>query len=172
MAEECVVGVYDSLTKAQQAMHILDRGDFPVEQISLVTRDLMDQHALVDELKMGDDSVHDAAIGAGLGGVVGVLTGIAATVVSGLGVVFLAGTIAGAVIGAVTGAFLGGLAGWGVHEERIRHYQQLVEKGKVLVIAHGDPLQLVEAERILKETDVAELHVHAKTDAESPEVQA
>jgi uncharacterized membrane protein len=104
--------------------------------------------------------------------VVGVLTGIAATVVSGLGVVFLAGAIGGAVIGAVTGAFLGGLAGWGVHEERIRHYQQLVEKGKVLVIAHGDPLQLVEAEQILKETDVTELHVHAKTDAESPEVQA
>ena len=64
---------------------------------------------------------------------------------------------------AVTGAFLGSLAGWGVHHEHIRHYEQLVKDGKVLVIAHGDPLELAEADRILKGTDAAEVHVHAKT---------
>ena len=74
-------------------------------------------------------------------------------------------------MGAATGAFLGGLAGWGVHEERVRYYEKLVTEGKVLVIAHGQPLELVQAERILKETDPVELHVYAKTSSEAPEIQ-
>ena len=41
-----------------------------------------------------------------------------------------------------------------------------------MVIAHGDPLKLVQAKRILAETDVSELHFHAKTGDDSPEIRA
>ena len=170
MNEECVVAVYETLAAAQDAVHILDRADFPTEQVSLVTTGFMDRPEVVADLNLGDDSLHDAAIGAGLGGVIGVLVGIAAAVVSGVGAVFLAGPIGVGVAGAATGAFLGGLVGWGVHREQIHHYEQLVAQGKVLVIAHGDPLLLAEADHILKETDPVELHVHAKTSADAPEV--
>jgi uncharacterized membrane protein len=170
MSEECVVAVFDDLKHAQEAVHILDRGEFPTVQVSLVTKGLKEQPEIVEDLEMGDDSVRDAAVGGGLGAIVGVLAGIAVMVVSGLGAVFLAGPIGGAIVGAATGAFLGGLGGWGVHEKRIRHYEQLVKKGKVLVIAHGNPLELVQADRILREMDPAEIHVYARTSSEAPEI--
>ncbi len=170
MSEECVVAVFDNLEHAQQAVHILDRGDFPTEQVSLVTKGLKEQPAIVEDLEMGDDSVRDAAVGAGLGAIVGVLAGMAVMVVSGMGMVFLAGPIGGGIFGAATGAFLGGLSGWGVHDKRIPHYEKLVKEGKVLVIAHGNPLELVQADRILNELDPAEIHIYAKTDSEAPEI--
>ena len=101
----------------------------------------------------------------------GILAGVAVMFVTGLGVIFLVGPIGGGMVGAATGAFLGGLAGWGIHEERIRHYERLVKEGKVLVIAHGNPLELVHADRILKEIDPVEIHVYSKTSSEAPEIQ-
>jgi hypothetical protein len=172
MSEECVVAVYDSLQKAEQAVHILDRGDYPTGSISLVATDLGRQPDVIEDLEMGDDSVHDAAVGAGLGAILGVLAGIGVTVVSGLGLVFLAGPLGGGIVGAATGAFLGGLRGWGVHHEHIHHYEKAVKEGKVILIAHGNPLQLVEAERMLRETYPRELHVHTRTDSEAPEVKS
>lgn len=172
MSEECVVAVYDTLEKAEEAVYVLDRADLPTEQASLVTSGLRDRPELVEELKMGDDSVHDAAIGAGLGGVVGVLTGLTvAAMVAPAGVVFIVGAMAG-MLSAVTGAFLGSLAGWGVHHESIRRYEQLIKNGKMLVIVHGNPLDLAKADRVLQETDATEVHVHAKTCSEAPEIES
>ncbi|QDU74634.1 hypothetical protein Pan97_16460 [Bremerella volcania] len=171
MSEECVVAVYASLEKGQQAVHTLDRGDFPAKQISLVTRPLEEQPEVMEDIALGDDSARDAAIGAGLGAILGVLAGVAVTVVSGLGAVFLAGPIGGGIVGAAAGAFLAGLKGWGVHQEHIHHYQNRVKEGDVLVIAHGDPLELVHAHKILTETDPVELHTYAKTSSETPEIQ-
>jgi hypothetical protein len=171
MSDECVVAVFDNRDHAQLAVHILDRGDFPTTQVSLVTKGIEGQPEVVEHFELGDDSLHDLAVGAGLGAVLGVLAGIAVTVVSGLGAIFLAGPIGGGIVGAAAGAFLGGLGGWGVHQEQIRHYEKLVTEGKVLVIAHGNPLELVEAHRMVKETDPMELHVYAKTSSESPEVR-
>ena len=171
MAEECVVAVFDDLRHAQEAVHILDRGEFPIRQVSVVTKGIKEQPEIVEDLEMGDDAARDAAVGAGLGAIVGILAGIGVMVVSGLGLVFLAGPIGGGMVGAATGAFLGGLAGWGVNEKRIPHYERLIKEGKVLVIAHGNPLELVHADQVLKETDPAELHVYAKTSSEAPEVR-
>ena len=173
MHDECVVGVYDSLQKAEQAVQIMHQADFPTKQVSLVASCLANKPELVEEITMGDDSVRDAAIGAGLGGVLGVLVGIGAMVISGAGVVvFLAGPIGVAALGTMVGAFLGGMVGWGVHEQHIQHYEQCVKDGKVLVIANGNPLELVHAELILKETDVDEVHLHSRTSSEAPEVLA
>ncbi len=171
MYEECVVGVYDSLAHAEEAVRILHRADFPGRQISLVASHMPTKPELAAELKMGDDSVRDAAIGAGLGGVVGILAGIGAMVVAGAGiVVFLAGPIGVGALGTVVGAFLGGMSGWGVHHEHIQHYEELVKQGKVLVIANGNPLDLVHAERVLKETNVVEVNLHSRTSSEAAEV--
>jgi hypothetical protein len=90
--------------------------------------------------------------------------------VAGSAVILLAGPIGIGLAGAVVGAFLGGLGGWGVHVDRIAHYESLVQEGKTLVIAKGNPLQIIHAERTLSETGPLEIHVHAKTESESPEV--
>lgn len=164
MNDECLVAVYDDRDFAQRAVHVLDRGDFPTTQVSLVAKGLEDQPEIAAELGSDDDAEAAAAIGAGLGAIVGVLAGLVVTMISGLGLVFLAGPIGGGLVGAATGGFLGGLSGWGVHSERIRHYEHLVKAGKVLVVAHGRPDQLVRAQRMLKETSPVEIHIYAKAD--------
>jgi hypothetical protein len=170
MADECVVANYDSLERAQEAIHILDRGGFPAAQISLVTKSLRNQLESIKDVQMGDDSIRDAALGAGLGAVTGMLTGIAVAVVSGITLVFLVGPVGIGLTGAVVGAFLGGMGGWGVHQDRIAHYETLVKQGHVLVIAHGNPLEIINADRILRETGPDEIHLYTKTESESPEV--
>lgn len=170
MYEQCVVGVYDSLEQAERGVRTLERGGFPIEQASLIASGLRGRPGLEAELAIEDDSVRDAAIGAGLGGVLGVLVGIGAIVVTGVGAVFFAGPVAGGLTAGIVGAFLGSMAGWGVHHQHIEHYEECVKKGKVLVIAHGSPLDLTAAERILRETDAAEVRLHARSGSESPEV--
>ncbi|HVA45137.1 MAG TPA: hypothetical protein VNH11_02015 [Pirellulales bacterium] len=172
MNEECVVGVYDSLDGAGQAVHILRRGGVPVRQVSVVASGPLDRPELVHNLPIADDSLRDAAIGAGLGGLLGVVAGIAATAVAGVGVVFALGPFAVGLTGATVGAYLGGLIGWGVHRQHIEHYEQCVKNGKVLVIANGTPAELDGANRMLKETNAVEVRLYARTSSESPEVLA
>jgi uncharacterized membrane protein len=170
MADECVVGIYDSAAKAEEAVHILDRSGFPRHQISVVASAVGENTEVAKELKYGDDSMKDAALGAGVGGLAGLLIGATVLTISGLGAVLIAGPLAAGLTGALVGAFLGAMRGWGVHDERRREYEEKVKQGKVLLVAHGDPLEVAEAERLLKETDVSELHLHAKTGDDSPEV--
>lgn len=168
MRDECVLAVYDDVQRAQEAIHILGRGGFPLAQVSLVAKSPHGGNSTSLEVPVADNSVRDAAIGAGLGATIGALGGIVVTVAAGAALVFLIGPLAAT--GAIAGAFLGGLGGWGVHSERIAHYEKLVRQGKTLVIAHGSPEQLLMADQILMETGAAEIRVYAKTETESPEV--
>jgi hypothetical protein len=169
--EEFVVGVYDSLQPAEQAVRILKRAEFRTEKISLVATSLKNQPLLREELRTGDDSVRDAAVGAGLGGILGLLAGIglAAFPVAGM-IVFLVGPIGGAATGTIVGGLVGSMVGWGVHKDHLDHYEQLVREGKVLIVLNGNPIELAHAERILRETDALEVKLHARTGSEAPEV--
>jgi hypothetical protein len=170
MAESCVVGVYSSLKEAQAAAHILDRAKFPRGQTLLVGSGADRDPKAFEDLSMGDDSVRDAALGAGVGGVLGVLAGASAATLSGLVVLLIAGPLAGGLAGAVVGAFVGSLAGWGVHDAKIAHYEASLKSGKSLLIAEGGPLEVAEADRILQETGPIELHVFASDGSESGEI--
>ena len=170
MVDECVVGVYRDLDRAEKAIGELTDTGFAADQISVVTAGLRARPQLVKELELSDDSLHDAAVTAGLGGIVGALSGLAATVISGLGAVFLVGPVGGAIVGGLTGGFIGAMAGWGIHDEKLRHYERLVQDGNVLLIAHGQPSDLAHAYRTLEETDALELHTYARTDDEASPV--
>jgi hypothetical protein len=111
MVDECVVAVFPSTDAAKDAVHRLAESDFPAGQVSLVTVGLQDHPELVKELELGDDSLHDAAVTAELGSVVGILTGLSVMALSGLGAVFLVGPIGGA-IGAFTSIRFGTTSAW------------------------------------------------------------
>jgi hypothetical protein len=55
MNDECTVSVYDNVEQAHRALHILDRGDFPITQTSVVTKGLRERPQEVEELEMGGD---------------------------------------------------------------------------------------------------------------------
>ena len=107
MYDECVVAVYEDIEHARMAVHILHRSDFPSPQVSLVASHLENRPELEAELNYGDDSVQDAFIGAGLGGVLGMLAGTSIMALATGGVALVAGPLAGLATGAIVGASWG-----------------------------------------------------------------
>ena len=104
--DECVVGVYNSLAKAEQAVHDLRRIDCPASQISVVMSQGGDV-ASIEHLRLADDSeARAAALDAGLGGLLGYLGGVVVALVFGVGTVFLVGPIGGLYAGATMGLLL------------------------------------------------------------------
>jgi hypothetical protein len=162
MADECVIAVYRTLETAEKAIRQLKAGGLPTSQISLASVGLRQSPELLEDLKLHDDSMYDAAMAAGLGALVGVLSGLAVMVLSGLGAVFLMGPLGGGIVGGVTGGYLGAILGWGVHKHDLLRYDRLLKEGNVIVVANGNPLELANAHRVLEKTDAAELHTYAK----------
>jgi uncharacterized protein (TIGR02271 family) len=89
-----------------------------------------------------------------VGGVLGLLAGVGALAIPGIGPIIaggaLASTLAGAGIGAAAGGLVGALVGMGVPEEEARYYDRAVREGGILVTVRA-PIRAVEARRILRD---------------------
>lgn len=169
MAEQSVVGVYETTAQAEWAVHKLDHEGFPLRQVSVVTQNLGSGTGTHGFISVGEDRTkHSAVTGTWVGGLFGLLIGAAFLWVPGFGPLLVAGRLAalllagieGALAGAATGSLLGALANWGVAEEHIFDYEKKVKSGKYLVIAYGKPDEVTHAYAILQETEASELRLH------------
>jgi hypothetical protein len=138
---ETVVALFDNITDAQAAVReLLDNG-FTRENLSLVSREGADQYGeLLDPLPM-DDTIEGVASGALLGGLTGLVVGLFALAIPGVGPVIAAGPIAaaltGAGVGAVTGGLVGALVDLGYDEDTAGYYAEGVRRGGVLLTVHA-----------------------------------
>jgi hypothetical protein len=171
MSHNCVVGVYGSFSEAKEAVQLLEHSTFPSEQISLATHSAGEEIVSSSALKYGDEAESDAAKGAGIGGLIGVLLATPLLMIPGIGPLLVAGPLAAAgLTGAVVGGLLGSMQGWGVHTDHIEEYEQLLRQGKLLVVAHGDPEQVALAKSLLDQTDAETVKLHMPNSADSPEI--
>jgi len=172
MSERSVVGIYDTMAQAEEAVHRLDRAGFPVKHISVVTQNLTSDnttHGYI--MPSGDLTVRGAVTGAWIGGLLSLLIGSAFLWLPGFGPLLVIGRLAalllagveGTMVGAATGSLLGALANWGIAEEHILDYEKQVREGKHLVIAYGTAEEVDKAHAILQETEAGVLDVHAST---------
>jgi hypothetical protein len=170
MNQQSVVGVYDVLSKAEDAIRTLDRSSFPIKQVSIVAKDLESEREVHGYVNVGDIAKGGAGTGAWLGGFFGLLFGAAFLWVPGFGPLLVAGPLSAALLGGVEGAFagatggglLGALFGWGVSRQHILKYEERVKGGKYLVIVHGSPEQVEYARGMLQATEPEELNVHSR----------
>src|SRR4030095_4378538 len=93
--------------------------------------------------------------GLGVGGTLGLLAGIGALAIPGLGPFIAAGAIMGALGGAgsggATGGLIGALVGLGIPEFEAKRYEGKVREGNVLISVHTDDSdQLARAKDIFK----------------------
>lgn len=173
MSEQSVVGVYSSMEQVEDAVRKLDKGGFPITQVSVIAKDLESEKQVHGYVSAGDVAKRGAASGAWFGGLFGLLVGSAFIWVPGFGPLMVAGafaaallgTVEGAAAGAVGGALLGALAGWGVSKRHIVKYEQDVRSGKYLVIAHGSAAEADKARGILGGTTPEALDRHGETSA-------
>jgi len=170
-----VVGMYDTMEQAEEAVHTLDHAGFPVKHVSIVTQNLASDKAIHGYITPGDDlTPRGAATGAWVGGLVSVLVGVAFLWLPGFGPLLVVGRLAalllagveGALIGAASGSFLGALASWGIAEEHILDYEKQVRNGRHMVIAYGTDEEVAQAHAILQGTAAEALRVHTNTGLE------
>lgn len=169
MTEQSVIGVYPTMSQAEEAVRKVDQGGFPIKQVSIVGQDLQSENQVQGYITAGDVAKRGAGIGAWAGGLFGLLVGAAFIWVPGFGPLIVAGPLAaallggieGAVAGATGGGLLGALIGWGVSKEHILKYQEALKGGKYLIIAHGSAEEVARARNILQDTGASEVNVHA-----------
>jgi len=166
--QSSVVGMYPTLGAAEAAIKKLDGGKFPIQQISLVAKDIQDEKKVHGYVTACDVSQSGAKTGAWLGGIFGLLVGAAFIWVPGVGPAIVAGSLSaalaggieGALAGAAMGGILSGLAAWGISKEHILKYEQSVKAGSYLVVAHGSAEEAARAQKLLQGTGAAELNLH------------
>jgi stress response protein YsnF len=132
-----VIGLYDRFQDAQDAASALVSAGFRRENISVVAADTEGKF----KKYVGEDVKEGAATGAGIGAVIGglggLLVGVGALAIPGIGPVLAAGPIAaalaGAGVGAATGGLIGALVDAGIPEEEANLYAEGVRRGGTMV---------------------------------------
>ena len=168
LPDECVVAVFDTGADADAAVRDLHGVGYNDNNISVIRRQFDPDPKEAEEMSLGDDSLHDAAVGGAVGGAVGAV-GAATLIATGAGIVLMSGPLV-ALTGAIVGAFLGAMRGWGVHEHNLEQYERDVEEGKTLVVVSGNPTGVARAEQLLKLTRADSVYLHARTGDDSREI--
>jgi len=142
---------------------LVDAG-FHRNSISLIANDPDKQYATYVDGGM-DDTAKGAGIGAAIGGLGGLLLGLGALAIPGIGPVIAAGplaaALAGAGIGAVTGGIIGALIDLGVPEESAHMYAESVRRGNALVAAQVADNRVDEATRIMQHAGLIDIEREA-----------
>jgi len=139
-----VVGLFDNMRDAHNAVAELTNAGFTSDDISIVANNASGQSTSYDA-DTGSETAEGAGAGAVggavLGGLGGLLVGLGALVIPGIGPVVAAGTLAtalgttavGAGLGAAAGGLVGALVGAGIPEEDANIYAEGVRRGGALV---------------------------------------
>jgi hypothetical protein len=159
-----VIGLFDRMDEARPVVQALIDGGFRRDDVSLVSR-----HEGEYVAERGDERSSGAAIGAGagaaLGGLGGLLIGLGALAIPGIGPVLAAGplvtALAGAGLGAAAGGIIGALTDLGVPEEEAHYYAEGVRRGGVLVAVEADDQQADRAAEIMEHAGAIDVEEHA-----------
>jgi uncharacterized membrane protein len=159
-ANQTVIGVFESRSRAENAVNTLRKQGFTTEEINIVSK--KQRHQNQDET-YDDDIVDGTLTGGTLGGIGGLLMGAGALLLPGLGPILAVGPIAAAVGGAVAGGIAGGLIDWGIPAEASQRYEQEVAHGSILAIIRTDATKVNSAAQILRQNGAKDVENHSKS---------
>lgn len=134
-----LTAVFETHPDAARALESLVAAGFETSRISFIASDDFDADTF--GVESGNKMAEGVAIGAGTGGAIGAvvagLTLVGAVAATGGAGLLVAGplvaALAGAGAGAAGGSVLGGLIGLAIPEHEIKHYEEAIEHGSVLV---------------------------------------
>ncbi|WP_396616600.1 hypothetical protein ACHZ97_02825 [Lysobacter soli] len=126
------------LATAQAVMNAARGAGVHDDDILLVARSDIELDAIPNEYKEADTDLIPAAMrGAGYGGAAGLLAGLAAIVITPIGLT-LAGAAAAAVAGALVGSWASALVGSSLPDPIRRKFDDEIQAGRILVVLDGD----------------------------------
>jgi hypothetical protein len=184
MLHRQAIGMFSDYQTAENALIQLESTGFVMERVSVVGRD-MNRRVEVTGAKTSDslpdigneEARHDEAAetakngaiaGTTFGGVTGLLVGLGALAIPGVGPVMLAGAAAtalataatGSAIGAAAGSLAGGLVGLNIPEERANIYSDRVSQGDYLVMVEGSDAEIAQAESVFTQCGISDWSVY------------
>jgi hypothetical protein len=139
-----VFGIYRTRPAAEGGVDALIADGFRAEDISALLPENMGTKDFAHEkhTKAPEGAATGASAGAVIGGTLGLLAGIGALAIPGLGPFIAAGPImsalAGIGTGGVVGGFVGALVGMGIPEYEAKRYEGLIREGGILISVHCD----------------------------------
>jgi len=159
-----VFGIYSTPLAAERAVDQLIDAGFAEGAVSVLMSDIDATRDFAHEknTKAPEGTTIGATTGGIVGGAFGVLAGIGALAIPGVGPLIAAGPImaglAGLGVGGTVGGLVGALAGLGVPEYEAKRYEGHVKNGGVLLSVHCNSSDEVNhAKLLLKATDAEDI---------------
>jgi tetrahydromethanopterin S-methyltransferase subunit C len=159
-----VFGIYSSVTQAEVAVDALVNGGFTNSDVSVLMADNQGSRDFAHEknTKAPEGTTTGVAAGGAIGGTLGLLAGIGALAIPGVGPLIAAGPIMGALaglgVGGAVGGIVGALVGMGIPEYEAKRYEGRIKEGGVLLSAHCDTAdQIDRAKTILERTGATDI---------------
>jgi len=158
-SKTAVFGLYKTTNQADMTVGRLRAQGLRNHDISVLFPDSNSSRDLANEenTKDPESAANGATAGGAIGGTLGLLTGIGALAIPGLGPFIAAGPIiadlAGLGVGGAVGGLIGALVGMGIPEYEAKHYEGRLKDGGVLLSVYCSTSEkITRAKDILKET--------------------
>jgi len=159
-----VFGIYRSAEQAERTVDALVQAGFSNNDISVLLPDTKSSKDFAHEkhTKAPEGTTTGVAAGGAIGGTLGLLAGIGALAIPGVGPFIAAGPIMGALAGIGAGGAVGGLVGalvgMGIPEFEAKRYEGRIKEGGVLLSVHCDTAEeITRAKDVLKRTGAEDI---------------
>lgn len=156
MAQRTIAHLYDNYGDATRVVSTLESAGIPSSDISLVGHQAESGTGMTSAdtaEKTGTGAGTGLTLGTVLGGGAGLLAGLGALAIPGVGPIVAAGwliaTVTGAGVGAAAGGLIGSLTGAGISEADANTHAEGVRRGGTLVTVRADEMRASEIETLM-----------------------
>ncbi len=170
MATRTITRMYDNYDDGVRAVTALENAGIAASDISIVSNNGETQTATGDTTTgthAGTGAGTGATLGTVVGGGAGLLAGLGALAIPGVGPLVAAGwlvaTLAGAGVGATAGGLIGSLTGAGVSHEDAHVYAEGIRRGGTLVTVRAEETDASRVEELLGLHPHVDLPTRAET---------
>lgn len=170
-----VFGIYQTRHQAETSVDRLLAAGFSNDDISVLLPDLQSSKEFAHEknTKAPEGTTTGVAAGGAVGGTLGLLAGIGALAIPGVGPFIAAGPIMGALaglgVGGAVGGLIGALVGMGIPEYEAKRYEGRIKDGGVLLSVHCDTSdEITRAKDLLKHTGAQDISSTGESSADIP----
>ncbi len=180
--KSAVFGIYTTRHQAEQGVGRLREGGFSTEDISILLKDSLGSEDFAHEKGTEvapDSTAAGVKTGGAIGGTLGLLAGISALAIPGVGPLIAAGPImaalaglgVGGAFGGAVGGVIAGLVGVGVPEYDAKRYESRLMDGAVLLSVHCDtPDEIARAKGLLKQSGALDISSPGEARADPPAI--
>lgn len=144
MGSRLVTGVFRDRDSAELAYNTVTNRGYNTSDVNVVMSDSTRTRHFATagtETELGNRATEGAGVGGVIGGAIGAVAAAFAAIgtsliVPGIGLIIagpIAAALAGVGAGGLAGGLVGALVGWGMPEERLKHYQDAIDEGGILL---------------------------------------